>query len=205
MSSLIVDNSRFASLYIKIFLPFLLIRFCLHLFFFIFNKQRNDIIIDLKNESNIYDLNINNLFILFLWALKFDPYFLTLFYHRIGFSKASICRIFKSEISNFHILGNIYLHNVILYHPFSTVINAKSIGSNLKIRNNTTIGNTKNSQSNIPIIGNNVEIGANSVIIGNIKIGNNVTIGAGTLINKDVPDNAIVVGNPFRIIGYNTV
>lgn len=34
-------------------------------------------------------------------------------------------------------------------------------------------------------------------------IGNNVTIGAGSVVVKDVPDNAVVVGNPARIIKYN--
>ena len=47
-----------------------------------------------------------------------------------------------------------------------------------------------------------MELGANVVVIGKITIGNNVTIGAGTIINKDVPDNAIVVGNPMRIVRF---
>ena len=55
----------------------------------------------------------------------------------------------------------------------------------------------------LPTIGDNVTIGANVVIIGEITVGNNVTIGAGSVIIKDVPDYAIVVGNPQRIIGYN--
>ena len=54
-----------------------------------------------------------------------------------------------------------------------------------------------------PIIGDNVSLGCNVTIIGNIKIGNNVTIGAGSVVVKDIPDNAVVVGNPSRIIRYN--
>lgn len=42
------------------------------------------------------------------------------------------------------------------------------------------------------------------VIIGNVHIGNNVIIGAGSVVVKDVPDNAVVVGNPARIIKYNS-
>ena len=41
-------------------------------------------------------------------------------------------------------------------------------------------------------IGNNVWIGANSVILKGVTIGNDVVIGANTLINKDVPDNQII-------------
>ena len=52
------------------------------------------------------------------------------------------------------------------------------------------------------MIGDNVTIGCHACIIGGVSIGNNVTIGAGAVIVKDVPDNAIVVGNPQRIIGY---
>ena len=37
-----------------------------------------------------------------------------------------------------------------------------------------------------------------------ITIGNNVTIGAGAVVVKDVPDNAVVVGNPARVIKYKT-
>lgn len=50
----------------------------------------------------------------------------------------------------------------------------------------------------------NVTVGANAVIIGNITIGNNVIVGAGSVVVKDVPDNAIVAGNPARIIKFNS-
>jgi sugar O-acyltransferase (sialic acid O-acetyltransferase NeuD family) len=47
-------------------------------------------------------------------------------------------------------------------------------------------------------IGRSTFIGANSVIRQGIIIGNNVTIGAGTVVVKDIPDNATVIGNPAR-------
>ena len=50
------------------------------------------------------------------------------------------------------------------------------------------------------IIGNNVFIGAKSIILPNVKIGNNVVIGAGTIVSKDIPDNSVVVGNPGKKI-----
>lgn len=53
-----------------------------------------------------------------------------------------------------------------------------------------------------PIIGNNVNLGANVVIIGNIHIGDNVIVGAGSVVVKDIPDNCIVAGNPARIIRF---
>lgn len=50
-------------------------------------------------------------------------------------------------------------------------------------------------------IGDNVFIGAESIILPNVKIGNNVIIGAGCVVSKNIPDDAIVVGNPAQIIG----
>lgn len=52
-------------------------------------------------------------------------------------------------------------------------------------------------------IGNNVQIGANSIITKGVTIGNNVIIGALTLVNKDIPDNSFVTGNPMVIKKLN--
>lgn len=54
------------------------------------------------------------------------------------------------------------------------------------------------------IIGNDVWIGFNAIILKGVKIGNGAIIGAGITITEDVPDFAIVVGNPQRIIRYTT-
>ena len=49
------------------------------------------------------------------------------------------------------------------------------------------------------IIDDDVWIGANAVIVGNIRIGNNVLIAPGAYVNFDVPDGSIVIGNPGLI------
>lgn len=51
-------------------------------------------------------------------------------------------------------------------------------------------------------IGDDVWIGFNSIILKGVKIGKCAIIGAGTIITKDVPDYAVVAGNPARIIKY---
>ena len=43
-------------------------------------------------------------------------------------------------------------------------------------------------------------LGVNVTVIGGVTIGNNVIIGAGSVVVKDIPDNSIAVGNPCRVI-----
>ena len=50
-----------------------------------------------------------------------------------------------------------------------------------------------------PIIGDNVFIGANSVIVGGITIGEDVLISPNSFVNFDIPNHSIVIGNPGRI------
>lgn len=45
-------------------------------------------------------------------------------------------------------------------------------------------------------IGNNVWVGTHSVILPGVRVGNNVVLGAGSLVNKDIPDNAVYAGIP---------
>jgi len=91
-----------------------------------------------------------------------------------------------------------------LYHGHALVINqGVVIGDNCTLRNSTTIGHKKLSDgsfSKCPRIGNNVDIGANVCIIGDIVIGDNVIIGAGSVVTKSFPSDCTVVGNPARIL-----
>lgn len=50
-----------------------------------------------------------------------------------------------------------------------------------------------------PVLGDNVYIGANAVLIGKIHIGNNVKIGAGAVVVDSIPDNATVVGPKAKV------
>ena len=53
-------------------------------------------------------------------------------------------------------------------------------------------------------VGHNVWIGGNVVILPGVSIGDNSIIGGGSVVTKDIPDNAIAVGNPCRVIRYIT-
>lgn len=48
----------------------------------------------------------------------------------------------------------------------------------------------------------NVWIGVNVTILPGVTVGENAVIGAGAVVTHDVPDNAVVVGNPARVIKY---
>lgn len=54
-------------------------------------------------------------------------------------------------------------------------------------------------------IGEGTHVGAAAVIIPGIKVGKWCTIGAGAVIIENIPDNAVVVGNPAKIIKYNSI
>jgi putative colanic acid biosynthesis acetyltransferase WcaB len=90
--------------------------------------------------------------------------------------------------------------NLQLYHGQALVLNdLVVIGNNCTIRHCTTIGNKQladGSFSGSPVIGDNVDIGSNVCIIGDIYIQDNVKIGCGAVVTKNVGGNCIVVGNP---------
>ena len=52
------------------------------------------------------------------------------------------------------------------------------------------------------IIGSDVWIGCNSVIMAGVTVGHGAVIGAGAVVTKDVPPYAIAVGNPARVLKY---
>ncbi len=56
--------------------------------------------------------------------------------------------------------------------------------------------------NNYVIIGNDVWIGANALVLPGVKIGNGAVIGGGSVVTKDIPANAVAVGNPAKVIKY---
>ena len=83
-------------------------------------------------------------------------------------------------------------------HFGNVVINGETnIGMNVNISPGVVIGQiSRGKLKGVPSIGNNVWIGSNAIIVGNIQIGNNVIIAPGAYVFFDVPDFSIVKGNP---------
>lgn len=82
------------------------------------------------------------------------------------------------------------------------IINPEAvIGKNVNIATGVTIGReNRGKREGSPTIGNEVWIGTNAVIVGNIKIGDDVLIAPLSFVNFDVPSHSIVIGNPAKII-----
>lgn len=105
--------------------------------------------------------------------------------------------IFACDIPRTIKLGK---NSIFAHSGLGVVIHQKAIiGENVKIMQGVTIGGRGN-EKGVPIIGDNVLIGSNSTLLGNIKIANDVKIGSNTLILKDVPSGVTIVGNPARIV-----
>lgn len=86
-------------------------------------------------------------------------------------------------------------------HPYNITLNPKvKIGKNCNIHKGLTIGQeNRGKRKGVPVIGNEVWIGVNVTIVGNITIGDDVLIAPNSFVNCDVPSHSIVFGNPCQI------
>lgn len=169
---------------------------------YFFSKNREDIYRDIMANMKFRSAKLTGVSAV-LYVLLQDRYYRTLFYYRVGYISLLIRWLWHGD-NSFSISCPNIGGGMFCIHPTSTYLNAKFIGENFHCRQNTTIGNKEDIRPNErPSIGDNVKVGANVVIIGNITIGDNVVIGAGSVVVKDIPNNAIVVGNPARVIKYN--
>ncbi len=85
-----------------------------------------------------------------------------------------------------------------LGHPYNiSVGGGVRLGDNVNLHKGCTIGReNRGKREGVPTIGDNVAIGINATVIGNISIGSDVMIAPNSFVNFDVPDHSIVIGNP---------
>jgi len=93
---------------------------------------------------------------------------------------------------------------ILIGHVGPIIINNQAIiGENCNLGPMVIIGYGRHKgEFGVPKIGNEVFIGSGAKIFGPITIGNNVAIGANSVVNFDVPDEAVVGGNPAKILNY---
>lgn len=73
------------------------------------------------------------------------------------------------------------------------------IGNDCHIDQNVTLGGTSKKEG-VPKLGNSVYIGSGAVILGPVTIGDNVVIGANSVVVKSIPSNSLAVGIPAKVI-----
>lgn len=142
--------------------------------------------------------------------------FWTLFWHRFGNWRMSLPRPVRPPVTLLYrfmfkaceILCGIKLsynvpvgRRVKLEHFGGMILGARSIGSDVILRQNTTLGIASIQDLNAkPVIGNGVQVGAGAVIVGDITVGEGAIVGANAVVTRDVEPGTIVGGVPARVI-----
>lgn len=162
-------------------------------------KKKRLIQSDLERHKHQVRLRLP-LLVLLLYMLHNNRYYRSIFYYRIGPILDLLISWYRPGEHTFILPKETKIgEGLLMAHPYATVLNAKSIGKNFSCLHCTTLGKTP---KGMPIIGDDVSLGASVTVIGPVRIGNNVTVGAGAVVVKDLPDNCIAVGNPARVIKY---
>jgi len=148
-----------------------------------------------------------------LWAL---------FFYRINHTiyKSSLPKFIKKVLLFFCVLSQKWIeivagislpysakigHSFYIGHFGNVILHANSvIGDNCNIAQGVTVGvSGRGKKRGVPVIGNNIYIGANATIVGNIIIGNNAVIAANSLVVDDVPEGTTVLGVPAVVVNTN--
>ena len=116
------------------------------------------------------------------------------------FFSRMICETLKTTTGIEIHPGAIIGKKLFIDHGVGVVIGETAIiGNNVTIYHGVTLGGTgKEKGKRHPTIGDNVIIGCGSKVLGNIKIGNNSLIGANAVVLKEVKPNTTVVGVPAK-------
>jgi putative colanic acid biosynthesis acetyltransferase WcaB len=91
---------------------------------------------------------------------------------------------------------------LVIYHGVGLVVHeACVLGANVVLRQGCTLGAGRSEGSElVPQVGNDVEFGAGSIVLGGVHLGDGCKIGAGSVVLDDVPPGAVVAGNPARVV-----
>jgi serine O-acetyltransferase len=89
-------------------------------------------------------------------------------------------------------------------HGGSVFVGGKAIlGENCNLSHEVTIGvGGRGDERGMPVIGDRVYVAAGAKIFGKVVVGNDVAIGANAVVTKSIPDHAVAVGIPARVISF---
>ena len=134
----------------------------------------------------------------FVWCLIYEMNIRkssrNIYYYRTKDHKVltKVCQLFWPKADSVEI-GAGYIGAGLTIPHGNVVLYANTIGTNCHVGPGVVVGQIKNGL--FPTIGDNVLIGANATILGNVRIGDNVSIGAASYIRKDVPNNTLAFSN----------
>ncbi|MFB3828593.1 MAG: serine O-acetyltransferase [Bryobacteraceae bacterium] len=127
--------------------------------------------------------------------------------HKLWKARVPLLPRLISQISRF--LTGIEIHpgatigrRFFIDHGMGVVIGETAeIGDDVLLYQGVTLGGTGNEKGKRhPTLGNRVVVGTGAKVLGSIRVGNNVKIGAGSVVVRPVPDNCTVVGIPGRVV-----
>lgn len=158
-------------------------------------------------KSDFKARGVNPTFSRIIFCALFSYSFKPLIYIRLCNGRSKMCHFIRPMLirklkKRYHIeLGCCEIGPYLrLPHPYGIIIAAKRIGENVMIGQYVTLGgnNCKERQDNngdfihTPVVGNNCQISAGSVVAGPIIIGDNVVIGANSTITKNIASGTLL-------------
>jgi serine O-acetyltransferase len=91
-----------------------------------------------------------------------------------------------------------------IWHHGSILLNARSIGNDVHIRQDTTLGPLRECDSGrpecLPVLDDGVDLGSGVCVLGGVRLGKGCFVGANSVVVQEVPPGATVFGVPARII-----
>ncbi len=92
-----------------------------------------------------------------------------------------------------------------IWHHGGMVLGARSIGDDVHIRQNVTFGVAQTfNNEDLPIIEDGAHVGCGAAVLGRALVGKNVKIGANSVVLHDLPDGAVVMGVPAKVVSTST-
>ncbi|HVX95961.1 MAG TPA: HAD-IIIC family phosphatase, partial [Polyangia bacterium] len=152
-----------------------------------------------------------------------EPGFWAVATHRIGVraldakrpraERAVLDVVYRAMFRSVDLVWGIHLprttelgRRVRLWHNGCMLLTAKSIGSDVHLRHDTTFGPLQTGPrrpeqlSDLPVIEDGVDIGSGACVMGDVRVGRGAMIGANSVVLKNVPAGAMVLGVPARIV-----
>lgn len=177
-----------------------------------FSSNRNMVYADLDKWGHVYRFgpprNLRERILLFVRLMTWKSEYRNVFYLRAGIP-GKLLSIFCRPKSSLDLGTTCIGPGLFIMHGDSTFVAANKVGENCWINQHVVIGYGvafelngifPQRETDTPSIGNNVTIYAGAKILGKVKVGDNVTIGANSVVINDVPSNVTVMGVPAKVV-----